>query len=84
MTVITIYMAMLLTDWGVAADTASASGRTRRHVMRQWDHGMTPTKVLALRRFLGRIATSAGAGRCLTIALALDLGQGDPTYAAVF
>jgi len=28
MTVITMYMAMLLTDWGVAADTASASGRT--------------------------------------------------------
>ena len=42
--------------------------------------GTPPSKRRKLRQALGSVACAHGPGRCLTTALALDHGLGDPAY----
>ena len=47
-------------------------------------HGTPPSRVASLRRALGSVTTAHAAGRCLTTALACDVGSKDPAISCVF
>ena len=46
-------------------------------------HGTPPTTVQQLRGAVGSVTSAQAEGRCLTTALALDVGSRDPAYSAV-